>query len=235
MDTDETAGENSVANLLSTPPVSSTKLAEMRFHFPEATAFCRNSRQRLDETEPYAVSGTDSGEEKMASSKIDSYFFTLVRLIDVIYREEEDLGDVLHFIVSLAAELTGAKGSTIRVLEQGSFNLKVVASYGLSRGYLHSGAIDFGKSITEIRQGDVIIINDFENDPRIQNLQAARKEGVSSVIGIPFTVNEDTYCILRVYFSAKKIPTHDEMQLLNSLGKLGCLAILRAAIKDMRG
>lgn len=147
---------------------------------------------------------------------------------------EEDLGDVLHFIVSLAAELTGAKGSTIRVLEQGTFNMKVVASYGLSQRYLHSGAIDFGKSITEIMQGDVIIINNFEKDGRIQNLEAARKEGVRAVIGIPFTVNESTYCILRVYFPSRKVPTHDEMQLLNTLGKLGCLAIERAVLKDLR-
>ena len=50
---------------------------------------------------------------------MDSYFYALDRVIDVIYREEEDLADILYFILSLAAELTGAKGSTIRVLEQG--------------------------------------------------------------------------------------------------------------------
>jgi transcriptional regulator with GAF, ATPase, and Fis domain len=170
----------------------------------------------------------------MEQSRADSFFFSLVRVTDVIYRDEVALGDILHFIVSLASELTAAKGSTIRVLEQGTFNLKVVASYGLSQAYLHSGAIDFGKSITEIMQGDVIIINDFENDNRIQDVEAARKEGVCSVIGIPFTVNESTYCILRVYFSSKKIPTHDEMQLLNTLGKLGCLAIERAALSVMQ-
>jgi transcriptional regulator with GAF, ATPase, and Fis domain len=170
----------------------------------------------------------------MEQSRTDSFFFSLVRVTDIIYRDEVALGDTLHFIVSLASELTAAKGSTIRVLEQGTFNLKVVASYGLSQAYLHSGAIDFGKSITEIMQGDVIIINDFENDNRIQDVEAARKEGVCSVIGIPFTVNESTYCILRVYFSSKKIPTHDEMQLLNTLGKLGCLAIERAALSVMQ-
>ena len=170
----------------------------------------------------------------MEQSRTDAFFFSLVRVTDVIYRDEVALGDTLHFIVSLASELTGAKGSTIRVLEQGTFSLKVVASYGLSQAYLSSGAIDFGKSITEIMQGDVIIINDFENDTRIQNIEAARKEGVCAVIGIPFTVNESTYSILRVYFSSKKVPTHDEMQLLNTLGKLGCLAIERAAINEMR-
>jgi len=171
----------------------------------------------------------------MAESFLDLSSFSLSRVIDVIYRDEEDLSDVLYFIVSLAAELTGAKGSTIRVLEQGNFNLKVVSAYGLSKKYLNSGAIDYGKSVTEIVHGDVIIINDFETDPRIQNLDAAKKEGLNSVIGIPFTVNETTYSILRTYFPFKKVPSHDEMQFLNSLGKLACLAIERAALGVMRG
>ncbi|RLB43970.1 MAG: hypothetical protein DRH12_01260 [Deltaproteobacteria bacterium] len=170
----------------------------------------------------------------MEQGIVDSYFFALVRVIDAIYKDEEDLGDILYFVVSLAAELTGAKGSTIRVLEHGTFDLKVVSSYGLSKDYLDSGAIDHGKSITEILQGDIIIINDFENDQRIQNAEAARKEGLKSVIGIPFTVNETTYSILRVYYPTRKIPTHDEMEFLNSLGKLSCLAIERAAIGKMR-
>ena len=170
----------------------------------------------------------------MAENFLEISSFALSRVIDVIYQDEEELGDALYFIVSLAAELTGAKGSTLRVLEHGTFDLKVVSAYGLSKKYLNSGAIDSGKSITEIMQGDIIIINDFENDPRVQDLDAAKKEGVSSIIGIPFTVNETTYSILRVYFSSKKIPTHEEMELLNSLGKLSCLAIERAAISNMR-
>jgi len=169
----------------------------------------------------------------MKDNRIDSRFYGIVRVIDLIY-QGEDLNDILYFVVSLATELTGGKGSTIRILEHGTFDLKVLSSYGLSQQYLKSGAIDHGKSITEIMQGDIIIINDFENDPRVQDLDAAKKEGVSSVIGIPFTVNETTYSILRVYFSSKKIPTHEEMELLNSLGKLSCLAIERAAISNMR-
>ena len=82
---------------------------------------------------------------------------------------------------------------------------------------------------------NIIIINNFEKDPRIQNLEAAKREGLSSVIGIPFTVNETTYAILRTYFSFKKVPSHDEMQFLDSLGKLACLAIERAALGAMRG
>jgi GAF domain-containing protein len=169
----------------------------------------------------------------MEQGRVDSYFYSLVRVISAIYHDE-DLSDTLYFILSLATELTGAKGSTIRVLEQGTFNLRALSSYGLSQEYLDSGAIDYGKSITEIIQGDTIIINDFEKDPRIQNLEAARKEGVKSVIGIPFTVNETTYSILRVYFPSKKVPTHEEMELLNSLGRLICLAIERSAVSGLR-
>ncbi len=165
----------------------------------------------------------------MDHDTIDSYFYSLVRVIDAIYQEEE-LSDTLQFICSLSAELTGGKGSTIRVLEQGTFDLKVLASYGLSEAYLDSGAIDYGKSVTEIRNGDIIIINDFKNDTRVQNMGAAEREGVVSVIGIPFTVNETTYSILRVYYPSKKVPTQEEMEMLNSLGQLSCLAIERAAV-----
>ena len=168
----------------------------------------------------------------MEENFLDSSFFALNRVIDVIYRDEENLSDILYFVVSLASEITGAKGSTIRVLEQGTFALKVVTSHGLSKEYLGSGAIDYGKSVTEIMQGDTMIINDFEKDSRIQNLMAAKKEGVSSVIGIPFTVNETTYSILRTYYSFKKLPTRDEIAFLSSLGKLSCLAIERAAAKS---
>ncbi len=170
----------------------------------------------------------------MEENIIDSYFYALVRVIDAIY-QDEDVGDILYFIVSLATELIKAKGSTIRVLEHGTFDLKAVTSYGLSQKYLNSGAIDQGRSITEIIQGDIIIINDFENDSRIQNLEAAMEEGVSSVIGIPFTVNDTTYSVLRVYFSSRKIPSHEEMEMLNSLGRLACLAIEHAAVNDLRG
>ena len=107
----------------------------------------------------------------MDNHMIDSYFYSLVRVIDAIYQEEE-IGDTLHFICSLSSELTGAKGSTIRVLEHGTFNLNVVSSSGLSDEYLNSGAIDYGKSVTEIMQGNIIIINDFENDSRVQNLDS---------------------------------------------------------------
>lgn len=171
----------------------------------------------------------------MEENLVDSYFYALTRVIDAIYRDEEELRDILYFILSLSTELTGAKGSTIRILEHGTFDLKVVSSYGLSQRYLEAGAIDFGKSVTEILQGDIIIINDFDNDPRIQNKEAAQREGLRAVIGIPFTVNETTYSILRVYFTEKKVPTHEEMELLNSLGRLSCLAIQRAAINHMHG
>jgi len=170
----------------------------------------------------------------MQENFTDTSFFALNRVIDIIYRDEEDIGDTLYFIVSLASEVMGARGSTIRILEQGTFHLKVASSYGLTNAYLNSGAIDFGKSVTEILAGDIIAINDFENDSRIQNLEAAKKEGLRSVIGLPFTVNETTYTILRVYFASKKVPTQDEIYFLSSLGKLSCLAIERAAIGHMR-
>jgi hypothetical protein len=40
----------------------------------------------------------------MQENFTDSSFFALNRVIDVIYRDEEDIGDILFFIVSLAVK-----------------------------------------------------------------------------------------------------------------------------------
>jgi hypothetical protein len=37
------------------------------------------------------------------------------------------------------------------------------------------------------------------------------------------------------YYVFKKVPSHDELHLLNSLGKLACLAIEQAALGAIRG
>lgn len=50
----------------------------------------------------------------MEENRIDSHVYALVRVIDLIY-QDEDLANTLHFIVSLATELIGGKGSTIRI------------------------------------------------------------------------------------------------------------------------
>lgn len=55
------------------------------------------------------------------------------------------------------------------MLQQGTFNLKIIASYGLSSEFLKSEAIDLERNVAEIVQGDVILINDLDGDPRIVN------------------------------------------------------------------
>lgn len=157
----------------------------------------------------------------------ESCFYALGSVIDAVFREEEDVEGILDEVVSLAAQLTGAKGSTLRVLDRETFNLELVASFGLSPEYLESGAIDFGKSVTEVKSGSTFIATDLASDPRVQNLPAAQREGVRAVIGMPFTVNKRSYCVLRVYFTSVKSPSRLEMELLRSLGQLSCLAIAR--------
>jgi len=161
----------------------------------------------------------------------DLYFFSLSRVIEAIYYDE-DLSDVLYFIVNLAAELTGGMGSTLRVLGK-DFDLRLVASHGLSKSYLEAGAVDYGKSILEIQEGDILFIKDVEKDPRVQNKLAAQKEGIRSVIGIPSTVDENTYCVMRVYFSDPKVPYQDEVDFLIALLRLACIAIHRAASLEL--
>ncbi len=166
---------------------------------------------------------------KATDSINELYFFALSRVIEAIYYDE-DVQDVLYFIVNLATEMTNGLGSTIRVLSSDTYHLKLLASHGLTKEYLSKGALDKGRGITEINEGDIILISDIESDKRVQDREMARKEGIKSIIGIPFTIDEDNFFILRVYFPYKKVFTQDEVDFLIALGRLGCICIHRAAV-----
>lgn len=161
----------------------------------------------------------------------DLYFFSLGRVIEAIYYDE-DLSDLLYFIVNLAAELSGGMGSTLRVLGK-DLQPKLLASHGLSKEYLSSGALDLGRSQAEILEGGIVIVKDTQKDPRVQDKAAALKEGIRSIIGIPATVDENTYCVLRIYFPNTKVPQQDEMDFLIALLRLACIAIHRSASLNM--
>ncbi len=169
--------------------------------------------------------------KELKESPADLYFFSLGRVIEAIYYDE-DLSDLLYFIVYLASELSGGLGSTLRVLGK-DFRAKLLASHGLSGEYLRCGALDGGRSQTEISEGGVVIVKDTQRDSRVYNKEAALKEGIKSIIGIPATVDENTYCVLRIYFENTKIPNQDEMDFLVALLRLACIAIHRSASLNM--
>jgi GAF domain-containing protein len=120
------------------------------------------------------------------------------------------------------------KGCTIRLLDDSGKTLELVASCGLSEEYFRKGAVEPDKSISEAMMGRTVVIRDARTDPRIQYPEAARKEGVVSILTIPIRVREKVIGVLKLHTSEEKDFSPEEIQLATSLTELGGLAVENA-------
>ena len=126
------------------------------------------------------------------------YYDTLVRLTSAISqcKDPEEVALITAESVKTAFK---AKGCCIFLLERKSGDLGLVASYGLSSEYLTKGPTRFKQSIREAKDAIPIAIFDVMGDPRIEYAKEAKKEGISSLLGVPIISHNKIIGALRIY------------------------------------
>lgn len=95
----------------------------------------------------------------------------------------------------------GVKGCSVFLIKKGTRELGLAASFGLSSEYLEKGPVRYMQEITEAKDQVPIAIYDVQDDPRIQYPEAAKKEGISSLLGVPIIAGNRVIGALRVYTS----------------------------------
>ncbi len=93
------------------------------------------------------------------------------------------------------------KGCSVFLIKKGTRELGLAASSGLSDEYLHKGPVRYMQEISEAKDQVPIAIYDVQDDPRIQYPEAAKKEGISSLLGVPIVARNSVIGALRVYTS----------------------------------
>jgi GAF domain-containing protein len=74
----------------------------------------------------------------------------------------------------------------------------------LSDAYLKKGPIDSEESIVESLNGTPVMVMDAQNDDRIQYPEAAKAEGIASILSVPMSVRDKIIGVLRIYASEPK-------------------------------
>ena len=98
-----------------------------------------------------------------------------------------ELEQVLQSVVMSITEAMQVKGCVLRLLDPRTGQLQLSAGYGLSGGYLSKGPVEVGHSPldSEALRGKPVIIPDVSEDSRFQYQDAARREGIVSVLCVP--------------------------------------------------
>ncbi len=135
-----------------------------------------------------------------------------------------DLDDVLAEIVKAVTEATGAHGCSVLVLSDGH-RLAHTVTYGLSAEYLQKGSVDAARTLAEIARGNPVIISDVTADERVQYPEAAKREGIGSMLSAPLSVRDVIIGVIRVYHARNATFCPDDVKLVTAIANLSAIAI----------
>lgn len=161
-----------------------------------------------------------------------NYFKTLYEAIRVINSSLEPM-ELLGRIAEQTAKALEVKACSLRLLDRSGANLLPGASFGLSKGYLRKGKVEVEKSRLDKQAlaGATVHVRDAAADDRFQYKEAAKTEGIKSVLVVPLKL-EDTKIIgvMRVYSAEERDFCESEVEFLIIMANLSAIAIENARL-----
>ena len=131
-----------------------------------------------------------------AQEKID------INIFKVVFRamaQSDNLEIMANHLAQLLVAALEIKGCTIFALNPESEELEVLASFGMSMGYVNKGPIRIDKSIAETGSGKHSVIRDVQNSDRLQYPEDAKKEGIGAIVAIQIKFYGKVIGELRLY------------------------------------
>ncbi len=140
--------------------------------------------------------------------------------------------EVLDMIVEKIPQIMNTKAATIRLLDDTGKKLELVASFGLSERYLNRGPVDAEENISVALGGMPLAIYDATTDPRISYRDAAKEEGIKSMLVVPIVVQGTIIGIMRLLTGEYRPFRQDEIEFAVALAEQGGIAIENARMYE---
>jgi GAF domain-containing protein len=141
-----------------------------------------------------------------------------------------DIKKILHILSAEICEALNMKGVAIRLLNNETGNLELVASYGLNEEFINKGPVSAQKSISQVLKGETIIVEDVATDDRIEYREETLKEGIASILCAPIKSRKEVIGVMKLYSDAVRKYPQDVIILVNALAHTGGLAIQNASM-----
>jgi signal transduction protein with GAF and PtsI domain len=144
----------------------------------------------------------------------------------------EDLDLLISHIAEGTARTFGARGCCVLLLDEREGQMVHVGSYGLSDEYLHKGPIVVDEKHCAFVKGVPVFVDDCPGDPRIQYPDAARREGISSLLSVPIKSRGEVIGLLRIYHGEGWKPHEEDVNSLCVLAEHFGLVIENNGLKN---
>ena len=167
-------------------------------------------------------------------SQASSFFKSLYEVATVI-NSSLNPQVVFQKVVEQVAQALSCKACTLRLLDRSGKNLLASASYGLSKGYLRKGQVELLKSRIDadvLSSGNTVHIANVTSDSRFQYPDAAKEEGIVSILVAPLMVEGKPVGVLRIYTDKERSFSEDEKQFLMAVAHIAAIAIANARLHE---
>jgi GAF domain-containing protein len=141
-----------------------------------------------------------------------------------------DIKEVLHTLTVKVSENLGMKGAALRLLDEESGSLKLVASHGLSESFLGVGRHTSIETSAAALKGETLVIEDAARDKRVRYKDELAAEGIASMIITPISARDEIIGTLRLYSPVTRQYPEDMIIMVKALAHQGGLAIQNASM-----
>jgi GAF domain-containing protein len=134
--------------------------------------------------------------------------------------------------VESAIETMKGKAACLYLSDEKKNIFVPVARKGLSDKYLHANPMQAKRIVDHILGGGHLAFKDATTDPRLENHEAKKAEGIASILTVPVRVNDRTIGILSLYTATQRDFKPDEIEFLNALADQGGVALSKTRLLE---
>ncbi|AMV72324.1 sensor diguanylate cyclase, GAF domain-containing [Desulfuromonas sp. DDH964] len=165
------------------------------------------------------------------SARSLTYFRTLHEITRALLSTRESK-QVVQLIVDQAVAVMKVKASALRLRNETTHELELIATSGLSAKFLAKGQPHTDQSIAETLAGRPVLILDTANDPRLEYPAETVAEGIQSILSMPIVARHRVVGVLRLYSAEKRQYSQEEITFLSALAEIAGVAIMNARLYE---
>ena len=134
-------------------------------------------------------------------------------------------------IIAISMDMTGCR---VLLLNTKKDYLTTVGSFGLSDLYLRKGPLDARKSLPEVLEGRIAVVQHAPTDARVQHPEVAESQHVVTIVAAPIVRKPDMVGEVRAYSRQPRALSELDEDFLRSAANLCAVLFERAELSQFR-
>jgi len=128
--------------------------------------------------------------------------------------------NIIRALVEATSRGMGAKGCSLHTLHDDGRQLLPRFSCGINESRLREGQILADESLRRVLKGAPLFVWDAAGDPRVTHKEALQREGIISIVFLPFGEPKQVRGIMCLFFAEAMSFDREDLQFLESIAEL---------------